>query len=81
MTRTFHNPANIIQLNNILKQAQQSNHTLYYSDKQGSTFVIQQVNISQNIIYSYIGTKPIEPEEITWNNFAQIQNSIWESDV
>lgn len=81
MTRTFHNPTNIIELNNIFNQAQQSQHTLYFSDRQGNTYIIRQVNFSKNIICGYVGTNPNNPLEITWNRFVRLKDYIWESDI
>ncbi len=78
MARRFHNPTNLIQLENILNQAKQNNHTLYYSDTQGAVYVIDQIDVQQNILKVYIGTDPTTSSKISWTNFSKDFIYIWD---
>ena len=79
MTRKFHNPTNLIQLENILSQVKQNNHTLFYSDTKGAVYVIDQIDTQQNILKVYIGTDPTTSSKINWNNFLKDFIFIWDN--
>lgn len=79
MARRFHNPTNLMQLENILNQAKQNNYTLYYSDTQGAVYVIDQIDVHQNILKVYIGTDPTTSSKISWTNFLKDFIYIWDN--